>query len=120
MRSHMIRAHANLDCYIVEQHVAAVQLISKPLIDICLAFFPVAQSDLKQLSEIDRSLAIFCVSTYGEGDPTDNSLNFIDWLKDVDDTSLEGIKYAVRVCVTCGCACTLTTKHLAQLVLEQR
>ncbi|XP_070591245.1 NADPH--cytochrome P450 reductase isoform X2 [Erythrolamprus reginae] len=51
-------------------------------------------SDLSHLSEMDKSLAIFCMATYGEGDPTDNAQDFYDWLQDTD-TKLSGIKYAV-------------------------
>uniref|UniRef100_A0A0K8RSJ7 NADPH--cytochrome P450 reductase n=1 Tax=Crotalus horridus TaxID=35024 RepID=A0A0K8RSJ7_CROHD len=51
-------------------------------------------SDLTHLSEIEKSLAIFCMATYGEGDPTDNAQDFYDWLQDTD-AKLSGIKYAV-------------------------
>lgn len=44
--------------------------------------------------EIKDSLAIFCMATYGEGDPTDNAQEFYDWLKDTTD-SLEGLCYTV-------------------------
>ncbi|ETE65154.1 NADPH-cytochrome reductase, partial [Ophiophagus hannah] len=40
------------------------------------------------------SLAVFCMATYGEGDPTDNAQDFYDWLQDTD-AKLSGIKYAV-------------------------
>ncbi|KAG8122804.1 hypothetical protein E2320_018254 [Naja naja] len=51
-------------------------------------------SDMTHLSEIDKSLAVFCMATYGEGDPTDNAQDFYDWLQDTD-SKLSGIKYAV-------------------------
>ncbi|XP_030648640.1 NADPH--cytochrome P450 reductase [Chanos chanos] len=51
-------------------------------------------SELPRLTEIDNSLAIFCMATYGEGDPTDNAQDFFDWLQETDD-SLEGIGFAV-------------------------
>ncbi|XP_063154353.1 NADPH--cytochrome P450 reductase isoform X2 [Candoia aspera] len=51
-------------------------------------------SDVSRLTEIDKSLAIFCMATYGEGDPTDNAQDFYDWLQDTD-ANLSGIKYAV-------------------------
>ncbi|ESN99807.1 hypothetical protein HELRODRAFT_113572 [Helobdella robusta] len=49
---------------------------------------------LCNLTDIDRSLAIFLMATYGEGDPTDNAQEFYDWLRD-SDASLSGIRYAV-------------------------
>jgi len=44
--------------------------------------------------EIDRSLAIFVMATYGEGDPTDNAQDFYDFLQD-GTTQLDGLRYAV-------------------------
>lgn len=53
------------------------------------------KEDLVKLGqEIEDSLAIFCMATYGEGDPTDNAQEFYDWLKDTTD-SLEGLRYTV-------------------------
>ncbi|XP_074869592.1 NADPH--cytochrome P450 reductase isoform X2 [Carettochelys insculpta] len=51
-------------------------------------------SDLSRLSEIENSLAIFCMATYGEGDPTDNAQDFYDWLQEAD-ADLTGLKFAV-------------------------
>ncbi|XP_006113360.2 NADPH--cytochrome P450 reductase isoform X1 [Pelodiscus sinensis] len=51
-------------------------------------------SDLSRLSEIDNSLAVFCMATYGEGDPTDNAQDFYDWLQETD-VDLTGLKFAV-------------------------
>ncbi|KAM9117491.1 NADPH--cytochrome P450 reductase isoform 1-T4 [Pangshura tecta] len=51
-------------------------------------------SDLSRLSEIDNFLAVFCMATYGEGDPTDNAQDFYDWLQETD-TDLTGLKFAV-------------------------
>jgi NADPH-ferrihemoprotein reductase len=56
----------------------------------------ILQEDLTKLTEIDRSLAVFVMATYGEGDPTDNAQGFYDWLKD-SATDLTGVRYAVRV-----------------------
>lgn len=52
------------------------------------------QEDLTKLPEIENSLAIFAMATYGEGDPTDNAQEFYDWLKD-GGTDLTGLRYAV-------------------------
>lgn len=43
--------------------------------------------------EIEQSLAVFVVATYGEGDPTDNALQLSDWLK--EEQSLDGLNFAV-------------------------
>ncbi|XP_062501211.1 NADPH--cytochrome P450 reductase-like isoform X2 [Corticium candelabrum] len=50
--------------------------------------------ELPKLPEIENSLVLFCMATYGEGDPTDNAQEFYDWLKDTDE-DLSGLKYAV-------------------------
>lgn len=52
------------------------------------------QGDLGSLPEIENSLAVFCMATYGEGDPTDNAQDFYDWLQETD-VDLSGVKYAV-------------------------
>ncbi|KAL4660537.1 NADPH-cytochrome P450 reductase isoform X1 [Arapaima gigas] len=51
-------------------------------------------SELSRLSEMENSLAIFCMATYGEGDPTDNAQEFFDWLQETSD-SLDGVNFAV-------------------------
>uniref|UniRef100_A0A8D1EEE2 NADPH--hemoprotein reductase n=1 Tax=Sus scrofa TaxID=9823 RepID=A0A8D1EEE2_PIG len=51
-------------------------------------------SDLSSLPEIENALAVFCMATYGEGDPTDNAQDFYDWLQEAD-VDLSGVKYAV-------------------------
>ncbi len=52
------------------------------------------QEDLTKLSEIENALAIFCLATYGEGDPTDNAQEFYDWLQDGAE-AINGLRYAV-------------------------
>ena len=52
------------------------------------------QEDLTKLKDIDNSLAIFVMATYGEGDPTDNAQEFYDWLKD-SGVELPGLRFAV-------------------------
>ena len=56
---------------------------------------PLPQEDLSKLgNEIENSLAIFCVATYGEGDPTDNALELLNWLKE-GKVRLDSLKYTV-------------------------
>ncbi|XP_011170563.2 NADPH--cytochrome P450 reductase-like [Solenopsis invicta] len=50
--------------------------------------------ELVHLKTIRNNLAVFCLATYGEGNPTDNAMEFIDWLKNSDD-DLTGLNYAV-------------------------
>nr|AVL92922.1 cytochrome P450 reductase [Ostrinia furnacalis] len=50
--------------------------------------------ELTKLQEIPNSLAVFCMATYGEGDPTDNAMEFYEWLKN-GDPDLTGLNYAV-------------------------
>ncbi len=52
------------------------------------------QSELSRLTEIENSIAIFCLATYGEGDPTDNAQDFYDWLQEAD-ADFSGVKYTV-------------------------
>ncbi|TRZ01494.1 hypothetical protein DNTS_025938 [Danionella cerebrum] len=51
-------------------------------------------SELQRLKEIPKSLAVFCMATYGEGDPTDNAQEFYDWLQNADE-DLQGLNFAV-------------------------
>ncbi|KAL3858480.1 hypothetical protein ACJMK2_013069 [Sinanodonta woodiana] len=51
--------------------------------------------DLPKLAEIENSLAVFCMATYGEGDPTDNAQEFNEWLQNAEGTSLNGVRFAV-------------------------
>lgn len=63
---------------------------------------------MTKLSEIENSLAIFVMATYGEGDPTDNAQEFYDWLKD-GDTDLNGLRYAVSGTKLSFCLCSVIT-----------
>ena len=50
--------------------------------------------------EVDNPLAVFCLATYGEGDPTDNASVFWEMLKehgesDEPDFRLNGLNFAV-------------------------
>ena len=54
--------------------------------------------DLQQLTELESDLgpclAVFMLATYGEGDPTDNAVEFNDKLTN-DGMELSGMKFAV-------------------------
>lgn len=49
---------------------------------------------LTRISDIEKSLCVFCLATYGEGDPTDNAREFYDWLKR-GESDLSGLNFAV-------------------------
>ncbi|XP_066551761.1 NADPH--cytochrome P450 reductase isoform X2 [Amia ocellicauda] len=51
-------------------------------------------SELSRLTEIENSICVFCMATYGEGDPTDNAQDFYDWLQEVD-VDLSGVNFTV-------------------------
>lgn len=50
--------------------------------------------ELLQLKDIENSLAVFCLATYGEGDPTDNAMEFYEWITN-GDVDLTGLNYSV-------------------------
>ena len=39
---------------------------------------------LAEMAAIPNAIVIFCLATYGEGEPTDNAREFHDWLKEAD------------------------------------
>jgi NADPH-ferrihemoprotein reductase len=47
----------------------------------------------------EDGFAMFAVATYGEGDPTDNAIDFHRWIKDkerdLDENTLKGLKFTV-------------------------
>lgn len=47
------------------------------------------------MTSIEKHLALFCLATYGEGDPTDNAQEFYEWLRE-DGRELNNLHYAVR------------------------
>lgn len=59
------------------------------------------QEELLSLKTIEKSLAVFCLATYGEGDPTDNAMEFWDWIQ--GDVDLTGLNYAVSEILTLFC-----------------
>lgn len=54
----------------------------------------VSFEDLTRISDIDKSLLVFCLATYGEGDPTDNARGLHDWLQR-GESDLNGLNYTV-------------------------
>jgi NADPH-ferrihemoprotein reductase len=50
--------------------------------------------ELQRLITIEKHLALFCLATYGEGDPTDNAQEFYEWLRE-DGRELADLHYAV-------------------------
>lgn len=43
---------------------------------------------------MEKHLVLFCMATYGEGDPTDNAQEFYEWLHE-DGRNLNDLHYAV-------------------------
>lgn len=71
------------------------------------------QEELLSLKTIEKSLAVFCLATYGEGDPTDNAMEFWDWIQ--GDVDLTGLNYAVSEKKYSNSAIYKTTKKYIEL-----
>lgn len=55
--------------------------------------------DAQSITGVPKSLpVIFIVSTYGEGDPSDNAQEFFSWSKTAGDTRLTSLSYAAFGC----------------------
>ncbi|VDP43518.1 unnamed protein product [Soboliphyme baturini] len=52
------------------------------------------EDEFHELAKLPNNLAIFCMATYGDGDPTDNAVDFKEFLKR-RDVDLSGLHYAV-------------------------
>lgn len=69
-----------------------VRFVSKFLLT-----FDFMQEELLQMKTIEKSLAVFALATYGEGDPTDNAMEFWEWIQ--GDVDLSGLNYAVSISI---------------------
>ncbi|VDL68271.1 unnamed protein product [Nippostrongylus brasiliensis] len=49
---------------------------------------------MARLAEIQDCLVVFCMATYGEGDPTDNAQQLYEYIN-TTDTDFKGVSYAV-------------------------
>ncbi|KAK4936413.1 hypothetical protein LTR10_022687 [Elasticomyces elasticus] len=59
----------------------------------------VSDYDHHTIAELSQSqYVIFIMSTYGEGDPSDNSTSFLAWLKSQPDVSLQDLRFAAFGC----------------------
>lgn len=54
------------------------------------------KEELTRMGEIENSLTIFVMATYGEGDPTDNAQEFYEWLHN-DRDDLDCLNYTVSM-----------------------
>ncbi|KAI1617012.1 NADPH-ferrihemo protein reductase [Exophiala viscosa] len=59
----------------------------------------ISEYDHHTIAELSQSqYAIFIMSTYGEGDPSDNSTSFLSWLKSKPEESLQNLRFAAFGC----------------------
>ena len=54
------------------------------------------------MGEVENSMAIFVVATYGEGDPTDNAQELYEWLQN-DRDDLDCLNYTVSIPIAVNC-----------------
>lgn len=54
----------------------------------------VQAEEFGEIAQIRNMLLVLCMATYGEGDPTDNALQFYEYLKETT-VDLSGLRYAV-------------------------
>lgn len=67
--------------------------------------------ELLQLKNIENSMAVFCLATYGEGDPTDNAMEFYEWITN-GDVDMTGLNYAVSIDTWFFCKVIIKTSHV--------
>lgn len=59
----------------------------------------VSEYDPHTIAELSESqYAIFIMSTYGEGDPSDNSTSFVGWLEATPEVSFRNLRFAAFGC----------------------
>ena len=52
--------------------------------------------DLTNINEVNNHLVVFCLATYGEGDPTDNAQEFYEWVNNTNN-DMSGLNYVVSL-----------------------
>ncbi|XP_015749750.1 PREDICTED: NADPH--cytochrome P450 reductase-like [Acropora digitifera] len=74
--------------------LATLKLIYDKYYSINIVLVYILKEELTRMGEIENSMAIFVVATYGEGDPTDNAQEFYEWLQN-DRDDLDCLHYTV-------------------------